>query len=169
MNKILGKIVLVLALVTLSGCAATTALSALSTITGSKPGLSVDAQVGKENTKQIVGTQEKQEISAAENSQVSVEKSDSNSGISSKSTGSAKSSTVKKLIGNERSTDTSVKADTVSQVKSGGAISDVSVGANSHVTINNNKGLSVWWLLLFPLGLLLVFWPKIRDKYRGYF
>jgi hypothetical protein len=137
----LKRYVVLASFVLLTGC------SALGTLLG-KPGINVDAQVGKENVQQVVGQQKSTKVEAGDNSIVDAGSVD---GIKSQTTKSAKVTNSKKSVGS------SVDADSVGKLdqKTAEKLQDIKTGDNAQVVVDQREGPSWWILLLLVLGWIL--------------
>jgi hypothetical protein len=122
------------------------------TAIGAKPGLSVDTelQVGKENTKQVVGqqTRQDQQIVAEDNAHVEANSSGAG-GVVAKEVKQAVTTSSKKV------TQSTVEAKDVGTVRSADKAQDIVTGDNAKVTVTQNAQLPFWAIFLLILGWAL--------------
>jgi hypothetical protein len=135
------------------GCSA---LSAVGTLMG-KPGVNVNAQVGKENVQQVVGQQERNEINADKNSTVT-STAGKGDGVNAGKVKHAKSNRALKSVGSSVETD---KVDNLT-LKTSEKMTNIQAEK-----VTYNEQIPFWVLLFALLGWILptpsVMWERIKS------
>ena len=141
----------------LSGC------SALSALIPIKPGIAVEANVGKDVTKTeqaVIGDQEANKITTGDDATVVT-----GDGFAAETVGKSLVATTKKKSMTHDANST-VSAEKVEEVRSSQESQEVTVGDNAKVTIVHNEG-APWWQVIAAISIFLTGawgWSKYEDK-----
>lgn len=144
-NKLVG--VLLACAIVLSGCSTLASLA-------KSGGVNTNAQVGKENTQQVVAVQKTEEITVKDTSgETQVIKSETS--VTAKQIDKViKAGDSKSVIARD-TTSAAVLAEKIEEVKTISRSQEVKAGPNSSVIVNQNDRYPAWLIMLLVIGWVL--------------